>query len=724
MKRICIIITALALVLGFAQCKKSNDTAPDTEGVRISLVVDDGSKADVNPGNGTVTFKNGDVIYVGSGGKYVGSLTRTSGVFTGDITNPVEGEPLYFCFLGNLTPTIKYNVLTVSIIDQTTSLPVISCGTSTVNYSPSVSSYSAVLMNKCALVKFNVTTSSSSATCILGFNNKMAIDFSKNTFSPSQEGNGVIRLASGNGEKWAVLLPQDAIGAGSAYSYDGGSYIGTHNAIPAIAENDYLTSGIDVTVSTSNSSYVDLGLPSGTLWATYNIGAHVPEEYGNYYAWGETQTKSEYYWSTYKYCVGDGDNPTKYCCNPDVGYNGFTDNLTVLLPSDDAATANWGSNWRMATREEWDELLNRTSRTWTTLNGVNGLSLTASNGNSIFLPAAGSYDDKPQMVGQYCGYWSSTQTTDSQWSMYNGCAYVLNGYSYNASMGCAGYRCGGVSVRAVLSSPLNNTPTGAINGKFTINANGDKVCFSQGNLQYIGSATPYWKFADNQWEYLGTTTGQNSSQQNVDRDLFGWGTSGYNHGAVCYQPWSTSFYEEDYNIYGGSVGAYNLYDHSGQAEWGYNAILNGGNIENSGWRTPTDSEWYYLFMTRNTESGARFAKGCVNGVNGAILLPDEWNESYYSINNMNNGTVGYSSNIISASQWSILEQHGAVFLPAAGARNKTSVLNCNSIGYYWTSTANGWHPDLMFFSGERLDPNDDDENEYNTGCSVRLVKNL
>ena len=300
MKRICIIITALALVLGFAQCKKSNDTAPDTEGVRISLVVDDGSKADVNPGNGTVTFKNGDVIYVGSGGNYVGTLTRTSGVFSGNITDPVEGQPLYFYFLGNITPTINNNVFTVSIIDQTASLPVISCGTSKVNYSSSVSSYSAVLMNKCALAKFNVTNSSSSATCILGFNNKLTINFSNNTFTPSKESNGVIRLASGNGEKWAILLPQNAIGEGSAYALDG-SYKGTHDAVPAIEENHHLTSGIDVTISTSNSRYVDLGLPSGLLWATYNVGAHVPEEYGDYFAWGETQPKATYDWNTYNY---------------------------------------------------------------------------------------------------------------------------------------------------------------------------------------------------------------------------------------------------------------------------------------------------------------------------------------------------------------------------------------------------------------------------------------
>ncbi|MBO6027481.1 MAG: hypothetical protein J6P73_09590, partial [Bacteroidales bacterium] len=455
MKRISFIIAALALVLSFTQCKKSNDTEPTIKGVKITLSVDDGSRADVNPGIGTVTFQNGDVIYVGSGGNYVGSLTRTSGVFTGNISDPVEGEPLYFYFLGNVTPTIDGNLFTVSISDQTSSLPVISCGTSTKNYSSTITSYSSKLMNKCALVKFNVTTSSSSATCINGFNNILSIDFSTNTTTPSKEGTGVIKLVSGNGEKWAVLLPQDAITTGSAYAQDG-TYTGSYGAVPAIVENGYLTSGITVTVSTSN--YVDLGLPSGTLWATYNIGAHVPEEYGDYFAWGETQTKTTYQPNNYKYCYGGNMRKlTKYCCNPDVGYNGYTDDLIVLLSTDDAATVNWGSSWRMATKEEWNELLNRTTHTKTVLNGVNGWLFTASNGNSIFLPATGEFSDKVYGLGSYASYWSSTQTTDAPYSGANGECYVLIAYYSNNSvnLGYEGYRCGGCSVRAV-RSPLSN----------------------------------------------------------------------------------------------------------------------------------------------------------------------------------------------------------------------------------------------------------------------------
>ena len=226
-------------------------------------------------------------------------------------------------------------------------------------------------------------------------------------------------------------------------------------------------------------------------------------------------------------------------------------------------------------------------------------------------------------------------------------------------------------------------PTGAIAGLFSVSAS-QQVYFSQGNLQYIGSAsTPYWKFADNQWDYFGTTTGQDSSSQTVDRDLFGWGTSGYNHGATCYQPWSTSENNANYNPYGESNT--NLYDQTGQAEWGYNAISNGGNQENQ-WRTLRYAEWNYLLNTRSTLSGKRFAMAIVNNVNGAILLPDNWDENIYYLNNTNQHFSSCNDNIITDSEWSILEAAGAVFLPVPGTRNGTLVEHVGDQSVYWTSS--------------------------------------
>lgn len=154
--------------------------------------------------------------------------------------------------------------------------------------------------------------------------------------------------------------------------------------------------------------YVDLGLPSGTLWATCNVGATTPEGFGDHFAWGETTpqpyTREAWRWSTYKHCKGNDYSYTKYCQSPDYGYNGYTDNLTVLVPEDDAATANWGAEWRTPTMEEWKELKANTRAESFTMNGVWGFRYIAPNGNSIFLPSAGKNDD----FKFDRGYWSST----------------------------------------------------------------------------------------------------------------------------------------------------------------------------------------------------------------------------------------------------------------------------------------------------------------------------
>lgn len=145
--------------------------------------------------------------------------------------------------------------------------------------------------------------------------------------------------------------------------------------------------------------YVDLGLPSGTLWAICNIGANTPEDYGGYYAWGETTTKALYSWDTYIFGNGENSVLTKYCS---------TDNLTILLPEDDAASTNWGDGWCIPTDIQWNELKENTSYRWATQNGVDGGLFTASNGHSLFLPAAGSRANDNSSAG-FCGfYWSNT----------------------------------------------------------------------------------------------------------------------------------------------------------------------------------------------------------------------------------------------------------------------------------------------------------------------------
>ena len=193
--------------------------------------------------------------------------------------------------------------------------------------------------------------------------------------------------------------------------------------------------------------YVDLGLPSGTKWATYNVGATKPEEYGDYFAWGETQPKSEYNWGTYKYCTADYDAENNTYSNIVMTKYNATDGKTVLDATDDAATANWGSNWRMPTREELNELYSNCTYEWTTQNGVSGEKFTGPNGRSIFLPAAGiRYDSSLYDAGSYGYYWSSSLYSSSTRR-----AWYLLFYSGYCGMNGTN-RCRGQSVRAVCQS--------------------------------------------------------------------------------------------------------------------------------------------------------------------------------------------------------------------------------------------------------------------------------
>ena len=261
-----------------------------------------------------------------------------------------------------------------------------------------------------------------------------------------------------------------------------------------------------------------------------------------------------------------------------------------------------------------------------------------------------------------------------------------------------------------------NAPTGAICGLFSVSAT-QQVYFSKGNLQYRAS-TNTWRFAEHQWDYVGDANSNISQTYSGWIDLFGWGTSGYNHGAGCYQPWSTSQTKSDYYAYGQSTN--NLYDQTGQADWGYNPISNGGDTENT-WRTLTHEEWVYVFNTRNTPSGIRYAKAKVNNINGVILLPDDWQSVYYSLSRTNSPKASFSSNTITATQWATLEQHGAVFLPAAGFRYGTSVYDVGSYGNYWSASYSNSYYVAWYvrFSGSRLRP--DGYGKRYCGPSVRLV---
>ncbi len=180
---------------------------------------------------------------------------------------------------------------------------------------------------------------------------------------------------------------------------------------------------------------IDLGLPSGTLWACCNVGASSPEDYGGYYAWGETQTKDVYNWDTYQYGYYNGDGDYSHLVN--IGSN-------ISGTQYDAATANWGAQWRMATSEDIQELLSNTTYTWTTKNGVNGGEFKGANGGTVFLPAAGRrWTGELYGEGSYGRYWSS--------SLYESGPYYAYGLDFGSggAYWSIGDRYDGFSVRPV-----------------------------------------------------------------------------------------------------------------------------------------------------------------------------------------------------------------------------------------------------------------------------------
>lgn len=525
MKRINLIITTMALVLGFVQCgKKREETISyNKKAVNITLDVGNGSKTNVDPLTGKVTFADGDKIYVASNEVYVGTLVCEDGVFRGTVTGAITGDYLYFYHLGNCdVGTLIEGETTYCgfrITDQINSLPVISYAHSTELFDGE-GIYTARLNNRCALVKFNVTTSSRFAgTCITGMANAVSVDFTlrDGEFAIDCDviGDGVITLAPGNGERWAILFPQEELpegGVGSAFS---GRYTGTLGAVPEIHADDYLDEGIPVVI---------------------------------------------------------------------------------------------------------DEL---------------------------------------------------------------------------------------------------TSPQGALPGEFSINSNGDKVCFSKSNLLYNKSQSK-WMFYDNQY---GMSAHNNT---NINADYtgfgavthFGWGTSGYNHGAVLYHPWNTGYDANSYFAYGDA--SLNLGDETGIADWGYNLITNGMYAYKQ-WRTLTKDEWNYIISERSDASN-KIGFATITNVyvdKGVVLLPDNWTDPYEDCFVPGNDD-GYATNQYNVSQWQSMENAGAVFLPAGGRRYNTFINSPENCGVYWSTTRldnNSIY--TLYFDNTNIPMISNNARYY--GCVVRLV---
>ena len=262
---------------------------------------------------------------------------------------------------------------------------------------------------------------------------------------------------------------------------------------------------------------------------------------------------------------------------------------------------------------------------------------------------------------------------------------------------------------------------GQLSGKFSVSPT-KKVSFSQGNLQY-NAAHDKWRFADNQYDYvgkatngtvmIGTTPCDNeliSNDYNGWIDLFGWGTGS--------NPTNNSPSNSDYPKF---------------VDWGAHIIDNGGGKVNL-WRTLTKDEWVYIFYGRK-DAAKKFALGSVAGINGIILLPDNWSpiqgvsfspstskgmEDLGTMYYDSNGGGHFDDNPYSVEQWCRMDSAGAVFLPAAGFRDGTTVKYAGSQGVYWSSTPYELRAYFAYYANTYLYTQYEDYRRY--GFSVRLVR--
>lgn len=287
-----------------------------------------------------------------------------------------------------------------------------------------------------------------------------------------------------------------------------------------------------------------------------------------------------------------------------------------------------------------------------------------------------------------------------------------------------------------MSTSLTFSPNaGALPGLFTIDAEGHQVRFSQGNLQYTtlgthavgtgGVEQGIWRFAPEQYEYVGQDNEYVSSTYPKWIDLFGWGTSGWNSGAICYQPWSTSTLYSDY--YPGGSCENELTGGYIEADWGWHNIVSNGSNAVHLWRSLSNAEWYYLLYNRSNAS-SKWGTGNINGVGGLIILPDQWEStSECSFNpGLSSSYDDWMNNSYTISQWIQMEAAGAVFLPVAGWRWGSIVGDIGINGFYWSSTpahgdVEGDDVYFVLFNGANL------YYYYNVtardmGSSVRLVR--
>ena len=488
MKKVLFIMAAALMTM--TQCRKQETmlVTPSANTIKMTVTAGSGAKTDISTTDGSITWSAGDKLYVSDGTSWLGSLTLVSGAgtpqgtFTGSVTGlDDEGVPCHFFYLGRdngMAEPTGSAAANISLASQDGTLRgengamKYHAGYGRTDVTVESGEYQGyVVMNtKIAIAHINFTLAGTTAYTGsvtmggTGVSNTLSVN-PDGTFSGSGA-TGITIDGGATGERYVTLIPTETADVlNVAFT---GDATGSMTFAKGIHENKFygMKDAIAVTLEAAGPTheYVDLGLPSGLLWATCNVGASKPEEYGDYFQWGGvtsvTSTSINVGWAGCPFTNGtySSNNTkvfTKYIPTGNPEYwagTGDPDNKLVLELSDDAATATWGSGWRMPTTAEWKELCDNTTNAWTdnyNNTGVKGRIFTNKNDTSktLFLPAAGSRDGTGvNLAGSFGYYWSSSLYWYNPLVAYY--MYFFSGDVYpQACYGNA--RCLGFSVRPV-----------------------------------------------------------------------------------------------------------------------------------------------------------------------------------------------------------------------------------------------------------------------------------
>ena len=484
-------LLAFALILGMTNCKKKTDAVDNevTEGVRITLNVNNGSKHSINLGNGVVTYTNGDVIYVGNNKQYCGRLEFNGTNFTGDITPTKEGEYLYFYYTSKTVKGMDWwnvnsssTTYTLDVSDQTTyrGLTVLSCGRSTVPYTSGTTSYSCWLENKCALVKFDCPEGVNAKVKVTGLVTEATLDFANETITPTETTREITLYSNGLTEKWAILLPQTVTTAPTVSIAGYSSNIAIPPTPWEIHENNFIQEGVTITnvpaLFKANDHIVNFS--PGNLRATTS-------DYGANWTWSFASNQYDY--------IGNNTANNKVNGNGTVSENGTVDlfgwstsstyhgiNPSTTDSDYSGDFVDWGDlitdplyTWRTMEKAEWKDLLDQ--RAASTVNDVPNARYTMAeintDGTSVF--GLIIFPDKTIGATPEGVTWGSinTYTTNDAWSTRTTCTTA--GWNALEGKGCVFLPTGGFRNGTVIE--MNDYLGGIYGGYWSKTISGDNI---------------------------------------------------------------------------------------------------------------------------------------------------------------------------------------------------------------------------------------------------------